>query len=334
MDIRDRRALQQKAAHALEEAVYDPKKLVLIHTAILMGASLLVVILDYILAGHIENTGGLGGLGARAILSTIQSALQLALLISTPFWQMGLTHSVLRIARKQSAAPKDLKEGFFRFGPVLRLQLARLLLCVLIGILSMNIGTTIFAFTPFSGPLEALLSQLEGQLSANSSFVVDEATYLALVDAAIPMLAITGVLYAAFLIPLLYRFRLADYAIMDEDRPGALKALGISARLMRNNRFQLFRLDLSFWWFYLMEALSIAICYADTLLPLLGITLPISADVLFFVSYGLYIAAQLALYWWAGAQVKTTYAVAYDGLRTKYFPQQPQTPPTQHPGGN
>ena len=50
MDIRNRRALKQASAQALQEAAYDPRKLVLIHTAITLGASLLVTVLHYILA--------------------------------------------------------------------------------------------------------------------------------------------------------------------------------------------------------------------------------------------------------------------------------------------
>lgn len=337
MDIRDRRALKQEAAGALQQAAYDPRRLVLIHTAILLGAGLLVTVLHYILAGQIENTGGLGGLGMRSILSTMQAALQLGLMIATPFWMMGLTHAVLRMARKQSTEPADLKEGFSRFGPVLRLELAQALLYILIGILCINISTTIFAFTPFIEPLNEILTKVNEQMTANPSFLMDAATEAALMEAAIPLLVITGILYLVLAIPMIYRLRMAGYAIMDEDRPGAIKAMGISTRLMRGNRFQLFRLDLSFWWFYLLQAVTIAICYGDSLLGALGVTLPISADVLYFVCYGLYIVGQLALQWWAGAQVETTYARAYDSLRAKYYPQQPpqpQTPPRQDSWSN
>lgn len=337
MDIRDRRALKQEAAQALQQASYDPKKLVLIHTAISLGAALLVTVLNFIIDGQIVNTGGLAGLGMRSVLSTIQAALQLGLTLATPFWMMGLTYGILRIARRQPAEPQDLKEGFLRFGPVLRLQLVQLLLYFLIGILCANIGTNLFVFTPFIQELNEILIPLNEQMAANPSFVPDEATMTALGQAILPLLVIVGILYAALAIPLMYRFRMADYAIMDEDRPGAIKSLGISARLMRGNRFQLFRLDLSFWWFYGLQTLTVMLCYADRLLPLLGIALPVSADVLFFVSYGVYVAAQLALYWWAGAQVETTYATLYDGLRTQrhpLHPPQPQTPPQQNPWGN
>ena len=337
MDIRNRRALKQASAQALQEAAYDPRKLVLIHTAITLGASLLVTVLHYILAGQIENTGGLSGLGMRSILSTIQAALQLGLLVATPFWQMGLTYSVLRMARKQSTEPSDLKAGFLRFGPVLRLELAQVLLYFLMGMLCVNISSTIFAFTPFVESMNEVLIKVNEQMEANPSFVMDAATEAAVMEAILPLLVITAILYVVLLIPVMYRLRMAGYAIMDEDKPGAIKAMGISSRLMRGNRFQLFRLDLSFWWFYLLQAVTIAICYGDSLLGALGVTLPISADVLYFACYGLYVVAQLALYWWAGAQVETTYATVYDGLRTRLYPlhpEQPQTPPQQNSWSN
>lgn len=336
MDIRDRRALKENATEALRQATYDPRKLVLIHTAILLGAGLLITVLHYILAGQIENTGGLGGLGMRSILSTIQAALQLGLMITTPFWMMGLTYVTLRVARRQSTGPADLKKGFLRFGPVLRLELAQALLYILIGVLCINIGTTIFAFTPFIEPFNEILIKVNEQMAATHSFVMDAATEAALMEAAIPLLVIIGILYLVLVIPMMYRLRMANYAIMDEDCPGAIKAMGISSRLMRGNRFQLFRLDLSFWWFYLLNGLTIMLAYGDTLLSMLGVKLPISPDVLYFACCGLYIAGQLALQWWAGAQVETTYATVYDGLRTKLQPlhrEQPQTPPQQNPWG-
>ena len=233
MDIRDRRALKQEATVALQQATYDPRKLLLIHTAILLGAGFLVTILNYILAGQIENTGGLSGLGMRSILSTAQSALQLALTAATPFWTMGLVYCALRMARKQSAEPMDLKEGFLRFGPVLRLQLLQLLLYFLMGILCVNISTTIFAFTSYIEPFNEVVTKINEQMAVNPSYVPDAATEAALLEASIPLLVITAIIYVLLLIPMVYRLRMATYAIMDDERPKALKAMAISSQLMR-----------------------------------------------------------------------------------------------------
>jgi hypothetical protein len=78
----------------------------------------------------------------------------------------------------------------------------------------------------------------------------------------------------------------------------------------------MFRLDLSFWWYYLLHALLVAICYGDQLLPVLGIQLPWSKNVGFFLFYVVSLLCQLALYVAARNKVEATYVLAYDALRT------------------
>ena len=55
--------------------------------------------------------------------------------------------------------------------------------------------------------------------------------------------------------------------------------------------------------------------YGDLILGLMGISLPISADVSHFLFYVLYLAAQLGLYVFARNRVECTYAAGYDALR-------------------
>jgi hypothetical protein len=89
--------------------------------------------------------------------------------------------------------------------------------------------------------------------------------------------------------------------------------------MTRGNRIALLRLDLSFWWFYLLDGMITALWFGSSLLPLLGITLPWSAEVNLFVFYGLYMICQLGLYLGFRNRVEVTYAHAYSALR------QPQT---------
>lgn len=315
MDIRNRQALRHEAEQALSQASYDPRRLVVIHTAITMGASALVMLINFLLSTQIEGTGGLSGLGMRAVLSTAQTVLQLGLTILLPFWQMGLTYCILRIARTENVDTMDLRAGFSRVGPILRQQLLQLGLYFLIGMLSANIGSSIYFFSSFSDGLMEKLMAINEQFAADPNRIIDDATMALLVEEMIPMVVITLVVYAAILIPVMYRLRMSAYALMDDDRPGAIESMRISGRLMRGNRFQVFRLDLSFWWFFLLQGMTILLCYADVLLPMIGISLPGSASVWSLICYLVYAVAQVALYWWAGARVETTYAVAYCGLR-------------------
>ena len=65
----------------------------------------------------------------------------------------------------------------------------------------------------------------------------------------------------------------------------------------------------------LVLALTAVISYGDLLLAQAGVTLPMPAEVAWFVFYILGMLAQLALYWHSYSYVQTTYAVAYDVLR-------------------
>ena len=48
---------------------------------------------------------------------------------------------------------------------------------------------------------------------------------------------------------------------------------------------------------------------------MLGITLPWSADVSYFLFFALYLAAQFAIYYFLRNPVDVTYALAYDAIK-------------------
>ena len=89
----------------------------------------------------------------------------------------------------------------------------------------------------------------------------------------------------------------------------------ISAALMRRRRFQLFRLDLRFWWYYGLKILCMLICYADLLLSALGVALPLGSDAVYLITYGLYLAALFAVEVCFRPKVDTAYAIAYEKLK-------------------
>ena len=119
---------------------------------------------------------------------------------------------------------------------------------------------------------------------------------------------------------------MAQFAIMD-DAPGARKAMHASAQMMRGNRFSLFKLDLHFWWYYAAQVLIAALAYLDVVPAALGLTLPVSQDVVFFVGFGLQMVLQLALAWGFAAHVQTSYAHCYEALKAAVPPPQPQPVP-------
>lgn len=318
MDIRKPRTLKLAARQHLQDPAGNPRLLVLLHTAVALGAGLLITVLDFILTRSIDSAGGLAGLQTRSMLETAQSVLQLASSVLLPFWQIGLLGAAIAFARREHTAPSTLLSGFRRFGPVLRLMLLRIVVVGAIVMFCTYAATAIFMATPLSQPVIDLLTPMleEGSMLSDPSAMLDDAAISAVADTVmLPLIPIVMLLMAALVLPLVYRLRLSDYLIIDEPGCGALMAFGKSLKLTRRNAFSLFRIDLSFWWFYLLQGLCAAIGYADVLLPALGIGLPISQDSAFFVFYILSLFAQLLLFWYAGAYVQTTQALAYETLR-------------------
>lgn len=324
MDIRDRRALKESANQVLGAAEYPPRRLVLLHTGAMLLLSLLLTVVNFALQKLIDGAGGLSGIGTRTMLSTAQSVLNVLGAVILPFWQMGYLFAAIRTARRQQASPLELTEGFRRFGPILRLSLLKGALFLGLGIACFYLCSGIFFFTPFAAPVLPLLEPLINTAPQDAAMLLDEAAMAAIVKALIPLYVIFAVIYAAVALPMYYRLRMADYVIMDGENHSALLALRDSWRMMRGSRAALLRIDLSFWWYYGLEALTVLVCYADVLLGLTGITLPISADAAYFLCFALSLTGQLGLYYWAKAKTAVTYAAAYDSLR---FAQPPQPKP-------
>ena len=115
--------LRQRGDRCLDFAAYSPRRLVLIHTAVSLGASLVVGLLNLLFSQMIATTGGLGGMGMRSMLQTAQATLELAVTIALPFWNISLTRAALCWARGELAEPPTLLEGFRRFRSVLGVKL-------------------------------------------------------------------------------------------------------------------------------------------------------------------------------------------------------------------
>lgn len=305
MTIQNRKGLREQANAAISASSYSPKRLALIHTGAAVALSAVLTILNYILSNQIGGTGGLSGLGLRTILSTAQMMLSIISLAVAPFWELGFLYASVRIARREDAGINHLLQGFRRFGPALRLTLLQSLLYIAIFILSTNIGSTIYLFTPFSASLGEILTASNGDLAAAQALLAENP------QALIPLYCIFLLLFAVIAVPVTYRFRLAQYLIVDDPKIRALAALGTSHRLMRYNRWDMFRLDLSFWWYYALQLVCVGIAYADIAAAALGIPLPVPDAVAFFGCFFLHCISQLLVAWYFASPVAVTYATAY-----------------------
>lgn len=317
MDIFDRKGLKHAAAESLARSSSDPGKLVLIHTGAALLLTTLLSALDYWLEQSIGGTGGLDGLGTRAMLGTVQSILRISQILVLPFWEIGYVYATMQLARGEYRAPEALLQGFRRFGPVLRLMLLRSAIYIAIGVAASYISSFLLFLTPWSRPLvEAMTPFLSSDTSILQNAAQMEAAMQAAMDAAaLPIAAISGVVFLAMAAPVFYRYRMAEFALMDAPEKGALAALRRSRQLMKGNCIGIFRLDLSFWWYYLLELLIGAVCYADQILLLAGVSLPGSAGGYYFLCLGLYFVCRLALSWKFRNGVDVTYAYAYGALQ-------------------
>lgn len=303
MDIRNRRGLKDAAGRTLAEASYDPKKLILIHTGAVVALSLVLTLIDFALEEQISGTGGLGGVGVRSILETLQAVLLAGQVVAVLFWQIGYLFTALRISRKEPVGPGSLLEGFRQFFPVLRLRVILTLLYFGLTMLCIYGASILFSLTPLAEPIMTAYE-----------IGTEEALLAAMDEVMLPMTAMVLLAMLVVLVPYSYQLRMTEYVLMDEPKAGAMYAIRKSRLMMRGNRINLLKLDLSFWWYYGLEMVVSTIAYGDILLPLFGVELPWSEKVSYYVFLILCYLGQLALYWWRGNEVQVTYAMAYQAL--------------------
>lgn len=316
MDIRDRRGLKNTAAEALQKALPDYRKLVLQHAAVLAGASLILAILNTVLEYGIGSTGGISGMGLRGVLTAIQSFLSTAVTFVLPFWQLGLIFTGIRTARGQSSNFSTLTQGFRRVGPLLRLMLLRLVLYFAVGMACANLSSIFSLFFPTSDAAAQALLTAQEQLLADPEAVIDPALLQVVLLDMIPVLILTLLLYGVVCIHLEYRFRFANYLALDEVKVGAIRAVQLSNFITKGSKWQLFKLDLSLWWYYALQIVLTVICLGNLYLP--------GGAVTYWVCYVVYLAGTLVLAWFAEPYIQTVYATAYDRLRQKLIPPEEQ----------
>jgi len=307
--LTDRRRLKNAAANSIKNAVYSPRKLVAIYTAVMLAVSLAVLAIDFVLEQQIGNTGGLSGMGTRSILKTAQLFLQQAQLIALPFWLIGWMYATVKVARGQQNGPADLLQGFRQFFPFLRLTVLKGLIFAVIILAGLYAGCVAVMMSPMADSvMESLMADMTDMTQLQLTAEMEKLM--------IPMVAYGGVVALVALTPAFYRFRLAEFVMLDS-KCNARTALRSSWQLMKGNMWKMMALDLSFWWFWLLGLAASALAYADVFLPLVGITLPWSSDISYFLAFLLAALAQLVINYYYKAKVDVTYAHAYMELLPK-----------------
>lgn len=315
MNIRSRSAIHEEARQSLDRAPHK-NQIILLYTAVCCGLSLLATLMSVFFSDRISGTGGLENIGLRSILSTGQSVLPLVQTIVTACMGLGYHISMLTITRGYEATPRTLFQGFRHFGPLLRVTLLQGFVYFGIAFAATYISSFLFLLSPFSADFMELMEPIVSSMSVlDTSLILEESTLMAAAETMIPMVWIMAGVFLLLFIPVYYGFRMVNFCLAEDPRKGALAAMAKSRRLMRHNRIALFRLDLTLWWFYLGTLAVSVLCYGDVLLPLVGIALPWSNEVSFYVFYLTSMVVQLVLYYFAMNKVYAVYAVTYDVLQ-------------------
>ena len=317
MDICNTSEIKAAALRRLTDAG-QAKRIAAIYAGVTLGLSALVTILGLVLEAMMSGTTGLGGMGRRTILSSVQSMLPWVVGLITMCVELGYQAAMLRVARGQYASPQTLRLGFDRFWVLLRCILLEGVILFAIAFGGIYIATMLFMLTPFSGRVMEVLSPvLENVTLLSPEMVLDEALYDQLMQAMIPAFVMCAIVVAAAAIPVLYRLRMARFVIIDKPGIGALAALRESRKMMRGNCLRLVKLDMSLWQYYIGCVFASLLCYGDVLLPMMGVRFPWSDTVSYYLFFALYLAVQFAVYYFLRNQAEVAYSIAYDSIRPK-----------------
>ena len=315
MNLRNLRQIRQFASDRLQQSA-SQKQIVVIYAGLALGLTALVTVLSHVLGLMMDNYGGLSNLGKKTMLSSLQSMLPMVQSLLTMCLDVGYLAAMLRIARGMYTSPQTLRLGFDRFWLLLRCSIFKGLILSAVVFASLYFGMMIYMMTPFSDAAVEIITPLMSQISMlNAEITIDDATYLQLVDSMTPAFVICGIVLLILGTPVLYNYRMAEYVIIDKPAVGAMAALRASKQMMRGNRLQMLKLDVSLWWYYLATLAATVVCYGDVLMPMLGVELPVSDTAAYFCFYGLYLAASFVVHYFLRNRVEVSYALAYDAVK-------------------
>ena len=327
MNIRDRKSIHNAAQVSLAGSADALKSIVLTYVLITTGLAVISAGLSAVLSDRIADTSGLGGMGLRSILSTMQTVLPLVQTLVLMGLQIGYCSVAMGVCRGEAVSRNTLLGGFRYFMPMLRTAILQGFLYFSMGLLCMYLSVYLFLFLPISEDFRNLIMPLVQDASILSgTIMLDEATVLAATETMTPLLWIFGALFLGLFLPTYYNYRMTLYRLIDLKQPRALQALHESRTLMRGNRKALLKLDLSLWWFYALQVLIVLVCYGDLILQLLGIALPFSDTALYYVFLALSLALQAAVYYFTMNRVAITYGHAYEALLAEHHEKEKNAP--------
>ena len=310
------RELRARAAELAAEYREPARRLVLLYCIVLAALTLGSSGLNLVLDTRIDTTGGLDGIGMRSILETIQQILSYINQIFGPFWSAGFLTAMIAMVRGREPQVRDLTNGFRRAFRVLFHVAFEATAAFMLLVAVVNLSSLLFLLSPMGAEFNELMAPLltdPNLLTAEGLLNEALISYQELSRLLLPMLVLTAAIYLPLYTLMAYSFRLSLYLVMDR-KIGAIPAHFLSIRLMRGHKWQLCKLDLSWWWYYLLGAACWVVGYLDLLLGLLGIPLPMNATVMFFVTLAAYCVLFTLLSLWKKCEVDASYVLFYENV--------------------
>lgn len=299
--------LIQRAKEDIARPNYPIRKMVLIHTGVSLAISLVLSLGSFLLGKYSDANGGLGAMGLQTVISSVQMFLPFVALAFSPFWQVGLENVALGYAEGVVVEPRDMLSGFRRWRAVLSSSVMLGLQYLLRGFVASFLASQVLVYTPIGYPVyQAVMQQMQ-----DPSFDIEAALepHMPMLTTGTIVLALIG--FALLALPVYYRYRMVNYEIMQEPGLGGLRAMMRSSQRTFRQRRKLFKIDLHFWWMFAANLLLQVVAYGDLLLELVGVTLPISADVASWVFLLASMAGQVILFVLAKPLYEVTWARAY-----------------------
>lgn len=310
------RELQRRGAALASGFRRETGKLVLLYCGVLAALSLGSSGLQLFLESRIGQTGGLGGLGMRSVLQTVQTILDFVNMFFGPFWSAGFLLAVLGMVRGGAPRLEDLTGGFRRFGRILGGLAFEYMTVVTVTTGGVYLAGILFALTPMGRELGEIMMPL----MSDPNFITPEGMVnlemipmQILTRAALPVAGLMLLTLVPAFVWIGYGFRMAVYLMME--RPiGGFRAHMESMRLMRGYKWQLFKLDLRFWWYHGLGVLVTCVGSLDLILEAVGVQVPVDSRVLFFGTLVLYFVLQTALFLWKKCDVDAAYVLAFEQI--------------------
>lgn len=258
-----------------------PYKLAFYSVAIALAVQLLVDAMGYWVTTY-QGGEGLDGMGPVTMIQTVHELLSTASSLLTPLWTLGFTAAIMAFMDWQDPQDTVLLKGLRRWWEFLKLYLLEgILMFFLMIAVSMPIGFLV-SLTPWG----------REPVNLPDPEIVGEVKYIAAaVDAAAPLLILYALAFLVVGMFFAYRLRFTNYLILN-GWIGVWSAMVTSFQMTKGYVWTMIKLDLSFWWYYLLFGVLMG---AYVAVVLLGLDLGFSFHSVFWLCCVLYALGSLVL---------------------------------------